>query len=137
MPYPRLARLALVFHCIRHAYLPGPDDRANLVAVDTLENALALTEWFKNEARRIYYTMGNHGDTTQADKVIRFAKRNGGKCTARDAGRVGAGGGSSDEVEKVMEGIVAAGLAEWETPARPEGGRPTRYFRLKSIAGPM
>jgi predicted ArsR family transcriptional regulator len=33
-----------------------------------------------------------------------------------------------------MAGLVAAGLAEWQTPEQPKGGRPTKYFRLKSLA---
>jgi predicted ArsR family transcriptional regulator len=35
-------------------------------------------------------------------------------------------------VGKIMAGLVAAGLAEWHTPEQPKGGRPTRYFQLKS-----
>jgi hypothetical protein len=126
------ARLALVFHCVRQAYLPGPDGEARVIALDTLEAALAWIEWLKNETRRIYYTLTHEGDARQADKLIQFARRSDGSCTARDAARVGAGGRTAEEVEKLMGGLVAAGLAAWETPEQPKGGRPTRHFRLIS-----
>lgn len=125
------ARLALLFHCVREAYLPSPGESANTISADTLDAALEWIEWLKNETRRIYYTLTHQGDARQADKLITFARRNGGSITARDAARAGAGGRFADEVEKVMAGLVTAGLAEWHTPEQPKGGRPTRHFRLK------
>jgi hypothetical protein len=127
------ARLALVFHCVRETYLPSPGDNANTISADTLDAALVWIEWLKNETRRIYYTLTNKGETRQAAKLIAFARRNGGSITARDAARAGAGGRDVAEVEKLMAGLVAAGLAEWHTPEQPKGGRPTRRFRLKSM----
>jgi hypothetical protein len=128
------ARLALVFHVVRHAYLPGAEDESRAITLDTLESALEWVEWFKNETRRIYYTLTHQGEVRQADKLIQFARRARGRCTARDAARVGAGGRDAEEVEKVMGGLVAAGIGEWEAPESPKGGRPTRYFRLKQAA---
>lgn len=126
------ARLALVFHCVAHAYLPGPDSEAGLISPRTLEAALSWVEWVKNETRRIYYTLTHAGDVRQADRVIQFARRNGGRCTARDAARIGAGGRRPEEVERVMCGLVSAGFAEWLDAEQPKGGRPTRYFVLRS-----
>jgi len=125
------ARLALVFHCVREAYLTSPGDNVNTITADTLDTALAWIEWLKNETRRIYYTLTHKGDTRQADKLIAFARRNGGSITARDAARAGAGGRDVEAVEKIMAGLVAAGFADWHTPEQPRGGRPTKYFRLK------
>lgn len=128
------ARLALVFHVVRHAYFPGPEEESRTIALDTLESALEWVEWFKNETRRIYYTLTHRGEVRQADKLIQFARRDGGRCTAREAARNGAGGRNVEEVENVMRGLVAAGFGEWEAPELPKGGRPTRYFRLKQAA---
>jgi hypothetical protein len=125
------ARLALVFHIIRETYLPSPGDNAKAISADTLDAALVWIEWLKNETRRIYYTLTHKGDARQADKLIAFARRNGGSITARDATRAGAGGRNVDAVESLMAGLVAAGFADWHTPEQPKGGRPTRYFRLK------
>jgi len=126
------ARLALIFHCVRETYLPSPGDTARTISLDTMEAALEWIEWFKNETRRIYYTLTHTSETGQADRLIQFTRRNGGRCTARDAARVGAGGHTAEEVEKLMVSLVVAGFAEWEKPEQPKGGRPTRYFRLKS-----
>lgn len=125
------ARLALVFHCVRHAFLPSTDDEARVISLNTLEAALEWVEWLKGETRRIYYTLTHRGQTRDADRLLAFARRNGGRCTARDAARVGAGGRDAATVEKVMAGLVAAGFGEWEYPESPKGGRPTRYFRAK------
>jgi hypothetical protein len=126
------ARLALIFHCIREAYLPSPGENTNTISADTLDAALVWIEWLKHETRRIYYTLTHEGDARQADKLIAFAQRNGGSITARDAARVGAGGRDVAVVDKIMDGLVKAGLAEWHTPEQTKGGRPTRYFRLKT-----
>jgi hypothetical protein len=125
------ARLALLFHCIRETYLPSPGNNADTISADTLDAALVWIEWLKNETRRIYYTLTNKGDARQADKLLVCARRNGGSITARDAARVGAGGRDVEAVEKIMAGLVTAGIAEWHAPELPKGGRPTRYFRLK------
>lgn len=126
------ARLALVFHCVREIYLPSPGDNATTISADTLNAALVWIEWLKNETRRIYYTLANEGDTRQADRLITFARRNGGSITARDAARVGAGGRDVAAVEKIMAGLVTAGLAEWVKPELSKVGRPTRRFLLKA-----
>ncbi|MGO9003940.1 MAG: YfjI family protein [Limisphaerales bacterium] len=129
------ARLALVFHCVRESYLPSPGENANTISADTLDAALVWIEWLKNETRRIYYTLTHKGDARQADKLIYFARHNGGSITAAAAARAGAGGRDVAAVEKIMAGLVAAGLAEWHTPEQPKCGRPTRYFRLKITPG--
>ena len=126
------ARLALVFHVIREAHLPSPGENTNTISADTLDAALAWIEWLKNETRRIYYTLMHKGDARQADKLMAFARRNGGITTAAAAARVGAGGREVAAVEKIMAGLIAAGLAEWHKPEQPKGGRPTRQFKLNS-----
>jgi hypothetical protein len=126
------ARLALVFHCVRETYLPSPGEAASTISADTLDAALAWIAWLKKETRRIYYTLTHKGEARQADKLLAFARRKGGTITARDAARVGAGGRTAQEVEKIMSGLVAAGLAECHTQEQSKGGRPTRHFRLKS-----
>jgi hypothetical protein len=125
------ARLALVFHVIRHTCFPSTEQEAHVISLGTLEAALAWIEWLKGETRRIYYTLTHAGQTRDADRLIQFVRRNGGRSTARDAARAGAGGRDAAAVEKVMRGLVAAGLGEWETPAMPQGGRPTRHFKMK------
>jgi hypothetical protein len=129
------ARLALVFHVVREVYLPGPGkDAANTIASDTMQAALEWVEWFKNETRRIYFTLTHEGETKQVDKLIRFARRNGGRCTAAQAAKYDAGGDTTAEVEDLMKSLVAAGLAEWQTPEQPKGGKPTRYFWVRTPA---
>lgn len=125
-------RLALLFHVVSHAYLPRPDASAATVSLGTLEAATEWAEWFKAETRRIYYTMSNQGDGRKADRLLNYTRRIGGRCTARDAARVGAGGRTAEEVERLMGGLVAAGLAGWTQGESPKGGRPTRYFSVKN-----
>jgi hypothetical protein len=128
------ARLALVFQIIRENDLPSPDENATTISADTLDAALAWIEWLKNETRRIYYTLMHKGDVRQANKLIAFARRNGGCITAAAAARAGACGRDAAAVEKIMDGLIAAGMAEWHSPDQPKGGRPTSHFRLKVIS---
>lgn len=131
------ARLALIFECVRRAYLPCSDDTQSTIGEDPLDAALAWVEWLKNETRRIYYALSHAGEVRHADRLIHFVRRNGGQCTARDAARAGAGGRAAKEVEKVMRGLVNAGIGEWVTAEQPKGGRPPRLFRLKSAPPPL
>ncbi len=126
------ARLALIFHCTRHAYFPGPENNSGEISVDTLKMALVWIDWLKNETRRIYYTLANGSEARLADKLIEFVRRKGGLATARDAARAGAGGRTADEIEKLMRSLVASGFGEFVMPEQPLGGRPTRYFKLKA-----
>lgn len=127
------ARLALIFHCIRHAYLPRPDSATACISLDTLNDALRWIEWLKSETRRIYYTLSRHGEGRQADRLMAFARRCGGSCTAREAARQGAGGRDADTVEKLMRSLVTAGFGDFITPEQPKGGRPTKVFRLRPV----
>lgn len=124
-------RLALVFHCVREAYLPSPDGREQTIAADTVDAALAWIEWLKGETRRIYDTLAYGEQSKLMGKLLAFVKRRGGRCTARDAARTGICGGQAKEVEALMSLLVEADLGEWETPEFPKGGRPTKVFRLK------
>jgi hypothetical protein len=130
------ARLALIFHCIRQAYLPGPENNPDEISADTLKMGLAWVDWLKNETRRIYYTFANGSKAGLADRLIDFVRRNDGQATPRDAARVGAGGRTADEVEKLMCSLVASGFGEFISPEQPKGGRPTQYFRLKPVFQP-
>jgi hypothetical protein len=129
------ARLALIFHIVREVYLPSPgEDAARTISADTMQAALEWVDWFKNETRRIYFTLTHEGTIRQADKLFKFTRRSGGRCTAAQAAKYGAGGNTAAEVEGVMKSLVAAGLAEWQEPEQPKGGFPTRYFCTKTAA---
>ncbi len=131
----QVLRLALIFQCVRETYLPSPDGDGGFISLSTLEDALAWIEWLKGEARRIYYALNHSEESKQADKLLAYVKKYGGRCTARDAARDGAGGRKSAEVEALMESLVKADLGEWEKPANPKGGRPTKVFCLKGNTG--
>jgi hypothetical protein len=124
------ARLALVFHTVSHAYLPRPDSASACISLETLNDALRWIEWLKSETRRIYYTLSNQGEARQADKLIAFARRNGGRCTASQAAKMGAGGRDADSVERLMRSLVASGFGFFAEPEQPRGGRPTKVFCL-------
>ena len=76
------ARLALVCHLTDWAAgsdaTPGPVDQA------AVESGIALTEWFKNETRRVYAVLGE-GDEERADReLVDLIRRRGGAITARE-----------------------------------------------------
>ena len=43
-------RFAIVFHCVKQG---GGVAQDHFIQADTIQSAIALTEWFKNESQRI------------------------------------------------------------------------------------
>lgn len=128
------ARLALVIHCCRVATHDATLDDPARIDLDTVQSAIELTQWFKREASRVYAIFGE----TDGDKATRqladLIRRKGGIVTPRDLMRSGPCFKSADEAEDALEGLVKAGVGEWEAiPQSPKGGRPTRRFRLTDI----
>jgi hypothetical protein len=51
--YGQCARIALILHCIEGT-------RQSALAVETMEKAIQLTEYFKAHARRVYFALSQH-----------------------------------------------------------------------------
>jgi len=125
------ARLALVVHLTRWA--AGDATLAKPEAVDEASIAVgvALSGWFKNEARRIYGMLGESDEDRQRRRLVELIRRKGGSATPRDLMRSCRQYLTSVDAEAALAELAEAGLGRWEdVPTTGKGGRPTRRLTL-------
>jgi hypothetical protein len=132
------ARLALIVHEVRRA--AGEDMSEDILDAASMERAIRLISWFKNETKRVYVMLAE-SDVERAarqadDRLAAWVMRQGGTVTARDA----VGGCrwivTSDDAEAALKRLADAGRGHWiDKPTDPTiGGRPTRLFVLTQEA---
>jgi hypothetical protein len=128
--YP--ARLALVVHFVRWA--AGDRTLADADTVDAVSMAagIALTEWFKGEARRVYEALGETDEERDERKLVEFIERKGGRLTARQAQQGCRWLKTAEEAERALNALAKAKRGEWEPTPAGQRGQPTRYFKLYS-----
>ena len=125
------ARLALVHHSVRAAHRDPTLTDATVIDADSLQQALRLIEWFKEETRRIYGFLSESGWERDRRKVLEAVAKRAGECRVRDLQRAGLFGGDRQKIEAALEALVERGEGEWvdHPTAGTKGGRPTRSFR--------
>ena len=126
------ARLALVVHYARWAADDVSLQHPDRIDADSMRRAVTLTEWFKQEARRVYGVLGETDEQRDQRQLVEWIQRRGGAVAARDLQQ----GprqyrGSSDAAEAALEELVKAGFGSWQDlPTTDKGGRPGRVFQL-------
>ena len=122
-------RLAIVFHCVQ---LSSRTTTSNLVDADTITKAIALTDWFKNESKRIYSAMALEIEKTGREKLAEWIDEKGGIVTPRDLQRSNKKRyPNADTAKAALNDLVMTGLGIWEQTNPPKtGGRPSKHFRL-------
>jgi hypothetical protein len=121
-------RIALVLHLCRWAESPKHLDSTNIDAT-SMAAAIHVTEWFKNEARRIYSLLLR--DEVDDGKLLETIARKGGSVTPREVRYLFQH--HSDTAERALQSLVDAGDGRWEPcPPGATGGRPTRRFTLQN-----
>lgn len=121
------ARFALLSHCVRAAALDESLQDPAAIDKKSIEAAITLVEWFKNETRRIYQHMGESEEAKYARGMLAFI-RSKGKATIRDISKGGIGITRNRDVKRVAEGLVESGYAKWEETEKGKRGRPTSYL---------
>ena len=126
------ARLALVIELVTWAG-SGAMRQPEEISLRSMEMAIGLTEWFKNETRRIYallFTGDADGTPTERERLIQFLRRHGGQATVR---QVQAGCSflkKPGKAEAALEELVTDVLGVWVEQTGGTSGRPKRLFRL-------
>ena len=128
------ARLALVFHCVECVASGGLGEK---VSVETMNNAIELTEWFKNESLRVYRlfeSADTEGSEQQREqqRLIEFIRNQGGTVSIRDTQR-GMRFKTADDTEKALGKLVKSGVAKWVNIPRKKKGSPARGISLKEL----
>ncbi len=130
------ARFALIVHCIRAAKQDATLQDASAVDAESIEAAIRLVSWFKDETRRIYGRLAESEDTRDARKVLECVQAKGGRVTVRDVAKAGLCQGDTERITEVLTKLAEAGLGVWRDVNPTErGGRRTRSFELSGETG--
>jgi hypothetical protein len=126
-----VARFALIFQLASWA---AGEEYASQTEIDeaSTRDAIALADWFCNEARRVYGALAETDEDRERRELVDLVRRSGGVASARDVMR-----GSrkryqtAGAAESALNKLSMAGFGSWEnSPIGPKGGRPSRVFRL-------
>ncbi len=128
------ARFALLHHVVRlqsgDPTLLAPFE----IDVESIQAGIALSEWFGNEAKRVYAVLREDDDERECRELCDLVQRRGGEITARDLMRTGRYS-SSSAAESALEGLAKGGFGDWHLPPPgSNGGRPSKAFRLRASA---
>lgn len=127
------ARLALLLHCIRQAS-GEPVDPWECDA-DSMQAAVTLATWFKNETQRIYRLLTVSPAERHLQQVVEWIERRGGVVRARDLVTGRKDVADAQQADKLIHELVAAGYGERRyVPSGERGGRPTVEFCLFELA---
>lgn len=126
------ARIALLFACVEVA---AGGDAVAYISADAMRRAIAVTEWFKREARRVYGILGETDEEREQRRLAGWIERRGGSVTVRDLTHgLRQYRGDTEAAKSALDALAEAGLGRWTHPASgPEGGRPSPRFEL--VAG--
>jgi hypothetical protein len=125
------ARLALLVHCLRVAADDPTLARPDMVDEVSMEAGIKLSDWFGNEAKRVYSMLTDSQEETDRRELIDLINRQGGQITLRELMRSSAKFKTSEDAERALNDLVQAKKGKWKPPeATAQGGRPTLVFVL-------
>ncbi len=127
-------RLSLIFHCIECVTSGRAGER---VSAETMDNAIQITEWFKNESLRVYRLFDSEnaeGSEQQREqkRLIEFIRGKGGTVSVRET-QQGMRYKTADDTEKALGELVKNSVAEWVNIPRKRKGRPSRGISLTEL----
>lgn len=125
-------RLALILHLA--------ESSADVVTLRTMERAILLTEWFKQETRRVYAILADvprqQAERTEDEALLTWMARRG-WVTQRDIERGVRCFRGAGRATAVLRRLVKSGrLDEEYRRSGPEGGPSTYVFRLAELSQP-
>ncbi|GAB6167487.1 hypothetical protein JCM19992_34870 [Thermostilla marina] len=123
-------RLATIFHMVRYA--AGEDVDPDIVDADSMQRAIALTEWHKRETKRVYALLLGETADKETRRLIEWIEKQGGEVTSRDLTRnLRRYNKKTAEAEAALQSLVENGFGVWkDTSFDQKRGRPTRVFCL-------
>ena len=127
----QLARLTLILHALNR-----PDDLTGAVPAETVEDGIALVEYFAAHLERVLPAFGGTALPRLAGlrgRVLRILERAGGEWLDRTTIHRSLGARTpSEQTTAVLEGLAGEGLAEKRTV--PTGARPREEWRRAQYA---
>lgn len=124
------ARIALILHFAKWA--TAEIENPYILTNDTIQEAIKITTWFKNEAKRIYALLSESEEETTYRQLIEFLKKRNNEATVREIQR-GVWAFRGQNPTQFLEQLRLRGIGNWaEKPTGKQGGRPCKVFRLTS-----
>ena len=124
------ARFALIFQLCSWA---GGEAgvSAELIEEAAMMRAVALSNWFGYEARRVYGLFAENQRVRDNRELVEQIRRRGGSVTVRELMRSSRRYRTAALAEAALIGLVLLSYGCWKViPAGPKGGQPTRRFKL-------
>jgi hypothetical protein len=126
------ARLALVIHFVR--WIQNPQSVVHgVVDAITMRAAIESTEWFKNEAMRIYAMLAGDSEINERERFATWVRERGGKVSPREVQQGCRWLRAPGAAEAALNDLVDHGYGQWENSETGTNGRPTRRFILNAV----
>lgn len=119
------ARFALIFQLCC--------DRSDTeIDTESMEAAIALSDWFGGEAKRVYGLFSETDEDRAVRDLMQWISRKGGTVTPRELMRSNSRKyPTSEAAELALNALAKLGHGRWEVlPAGSRGGRPSRVFNI-------
>ena len=99
----------------------------------SVQAGVKLALWFANQDRRIYAMLSESTEERDTRRLIEFIQAREGRITVRALQKSNSRKyPNAGYAETALEGLVNAGLAEWQNePAGARGGRPSKVCVLR------
>jgi hypothetical protein len=104
-------RLAIILHCVRQV-TSGVEDHWQIDEL-TIQAAINLAEWFKDEALRIGRLLTEPDELRQSRHLASWIHSQGGVITARDLCRKRRDIQTTEQAESLLIALVAGGFGSW------------------------
>jgi hypothetical protein len=128
------ARLALVIHLVRWATNDPDLSDSDVVDLASMEAGIALTKWFKHEARRTYAVLDETDEERDERRLAEWITRKGGSATVREIQRGCRWLRQPGMAEAALDALAKAGQGLWlDSAPDGKGGRPTRVFAVLTL----
>lgn len=126
------ARIAGVLHCIS----TNPDNL--VISGDTMDAAVRLIEYFKNEARRIYIQFGRTPEETEQSELVRLIRdRFGGRVTPKQLWQSSRKYRPTEKAIAALEELIAGAYGKWEITTPDGVCKPKTEFVLMEAVTPV
>jgi len=125
-------RLALVFACC-DAVTTGQG--VGVIGQKHIESAIAITEWFKYEARRVYAGMVEDEGDRDRRRLVELIRSKGGNISARELVQSSRAYRTVEDAKAALDELVKHGLGEWKTPQQhgPGGPKAKRFYLVYNV----
>ena len=126
------ARLALILHLA--GWAPGGEEEPERIDQASVEAGIGLTDWFGNEARRVYGLLCESDEEREERELTSWIDGKGGRATVRDMMRgLRRYRNDAPAIEKALARLVKRQRGRWVSENRRGGpGRPKSILRASS-----